>query len=118
MNSCQEKIQYNCPPSTPFAKCVKTELTPPVFSGLLNSCNSVEDILENEYTLIGNIKTEIDLSGVTSSCGTLPVIKNTKTLIQYLLNRDCAQQLQINDLITRVVALETKVTALQANPCN
>ena len=117
MNNCEDKILYSCPPSSPFAKCVKTELTPPSFSGLTGNCHDVQQIEENLYTLIGGIKTEIDLTGITSTCGTLPVIKDVKTLIQYLVNRDCTQQLQINDLIARVILLEGKVTVLQATPC-
>mgnify|MGYP000409098479 CR=1 FL=1 len=117
MNNCEDKIKYSCPPNSPFAKCVKTELTPPSFSGLTGNCHDVQEIEENLYTLIGGIKTEIDLTAITTTCLTLPTVKNVKTLIQYLVNRDCAQQLQINDLIARVVILEAKVLVLQANTC-
>ena len=114
---CNTSIKYSCPPNSPFAKCVKTELTPPSFSGLTGNCHDVQQIEENLYTLIGGIKTEIDLTAITSTCGTLPAVKNIKILAQYWENRDCAQQLQINDLIARVVILEAKVTLLQANTC-
>ena len=117
MNNCEDKILYSCPPNSPLAKCLKTEVTPPSFSGLIGNCHNVQQIEENLYTLIGGIKTEIDLTGVTSTCGTLPIIKNIKTLAQYWENRDCAQQLQINDLIARVVILEAKVLVLQSTPC-
>ena len=117
MNNCEDKIRYSCPPNSTFAKCVKTELTPPSFSGLTGNCHDVQEIEENLYTLIGGIKIEIDLTAITTTCLTLPTVKNVKTLIQYLVNRDCAQQLQINDLIARVLILEGKVTVLQANTC-
>ena len=117
MNNCEDKILYSCPPSSPFAKCVKTELTPPSFSGLTGNCHDVQEIEENLYTLIGGIKTEIDLTTLTTTCLTLPTVKNVKTLMQYLINRDCAQQVQIDALIAQNAIQALQITALQLNNC-
>lgn len=116
-NNCEDKIKLSCPPNSPSANCVKTGVQPPTFSSLINTCNSVQEVETDMYTLIGGIKTEIDLSAITTICGILPIPKNVKTLIQYLVNRDCTQQALIEALTIRVTTLETKVTAIQANPC-
>lgn len=116
-NNCEDKIKYGCP-SVLFAKCVKTEINPPAFSPLTGStCHDVEEVEQDFYTLIGGIKLEIDLTAITATCGTLPTIKNVKTLIQYFVNRDCAQQLQIDTLITQNLTQANQIANLQANVC-
>lgn len=117
MNNCEDKIRLSCPPNSPFANCVKTEVTPPTFSTLTTTCNSVQEIEVDMYALIGGIKLEIDLSAITTTCGTLPVLKNVKTLIQYLVSRDCAQQVQIDALIAQNATQASQIANLQPNVC-
>jgi hypothetical protein len=115
MEECGNKIKQSCDGSM-YAICVKSELTPPSYSNL-TQCFSTEEVDIDQYSILTNIKNEIDLLLVTSTCGILPTVKNTKTLIQYLIDRDCAQQLQIDALITQNTIQATQILNLQSNPC-
>jgi hypothetical protein len=115
-NNCEDKITFACAPGQ-FARCVKTEVVPPAFSSLTTTCNSVQDVEADMYAILATIKLEIDLTAITATCGTLPTPKNVKTLIQYLVNRDCTQQALIEALTTRVTTLETQMAVQQTKIC-
>jgi len=116
-NTCEDKIRLSCPPNSPFANCVRTEVEIPEFSTLSSQCNSVQEVENDMYTLIGEIKEEIDLTSITSECGTLPTTKTVLTLIEYLINRDCVQQTQIDALIAQNITQATEILALQNETC-
>ena len=118
MNNCEDKIKASCPPNSPFANCVKSEITPPEFSGLTNSCNSVDDVLGDLYEVAESIKEEIDLTTVTSECDTLPTVKTVITVIQYLVDNICTQKTQIDALIAQNATQAAEILALQSNICN
>lgn len=99
--NCNDKIRHTCPPSSPYAACVKTEVVRPSFSTLSSSCNSVQDVELDLYTLIGNIKSELNLTAITSECQTLPTTKTVFTLIDFLLEGYCTQKAQIDALIAQ-----------------
>jgi hypothetical protein len=115
-NKCEDKITFACAPGQ-FARCVKTEVVPPSFSSLTTTCNTVQDVEVDVYGILAAIKLETDLTAITATCGTLPTIKNIKTLIQYLVNRDCTQQALIDALTVRVTTLETQMAVQQARIC-
>jgi hypothetical protein len=115
MAGCGNKTKQTCN-SSMYAVCVKSELAPPPYSSLVD-CFSTEEVDIDQYAILTKIKSEIDMSGITATCGTLPTIKETNDFIQYLVNRDCIKDAQITTLTARVITLETKVTAIQANPC-
>jgi hypothetical protein len=115
-NNCEDKIKYSCS-SIVFANCVKTEVEPPVFSSLTNNCNTVQEVEEDVYNLIDEIKQELNLTSIVTTCGTLPTIKNIKTLIEYLIIKNCEQQIQIDNLITQNTTQATQIAVLQATPC-
>ncbi len=101
-----------------YSVCTVFEAEIPEFTTLEDSsCVSVEDVGIDLYALVGGIKEEIDLSEVTSECQTLPTPVDVKTYIQFLLDRDCAQQAQIDALLIRIALLEDRVTVLEETPC-
>jgi hypothetical protein len=116
MNNCENKIKLSCPPNLE-ANCVKTDVVVPAFSTLTTDCNSVKEVETDMYTLIGNIKEEIDVTGVTSECETLPVEKTVKTLIEFLIQRDCEQQAEIASMQTQIATMQAQILALQENQC-
>ena len=63
-----DKITLTCPPNSPYANCVRTEVIIPEFSPLLqNGCYNVQEIEQDLYTLIGDIKDELDLTTLSSN---------------------------------------------------
>lgn len=97
--NCNDKIRHTCPPNSPYASCIRSEVEIPEFSTITSQCRSVDEVLGDVYTLIGNIKEEINLSSIASDCETLPTTKTVVTLIEYLINSVCTQKTQIDALI-------------------
>ena len=112
--TCYKKNKHACG-TINYDTCIKVEATLPEFS-LLEDCISLDEVIEEVYTFIGEIKEEIDVTGVTS-CETLPVEKTVKTLIQFLLDRDCAQQELIEEMQATIVTMQSQITDLQGNIC-
>ena len=117
-SNCEDKIKLSCPPSSPLANCVKTEVIPPTFSSLINNCNSVQEVEVDMYAILAAIKLEIDLTAITSTCTTFPTPKNVKTLIQQLYNEICAIKAINTTQASQILTLQTQVAQIQANPCN
>lgn len=117
MNNCEDKIKLSCPPNSPYANCVRSEATIPEFSTLGDGCFSVQEIENDVYTLLGDIKNEINLSSLTSDCQTLPTTKTVVNLIQFLLDGYCTQKTQIEALVTQNTSQAAEILALQSNIC-
>ena len=112
--ACYKKNKHACG-TINYDTCIKVEATLPEFS-LLEDCISLDEVIEEVYTFIGEIREEIDVTTVTS-CETLPVEKTVKTLIQFLLDRDCVQQELIEEMQATIVSMQLAITALEANIC-
>ena len=112
--TCYKKNKHACG-TINYDTCIKVEATLPEFS-LLEDCISLDEVIEEVYTFIGEIKEEIDVTEVTS-CETLPVEKTVKTLMQFLLDRDCAQQELIEEMQATIVSMQLAITALEEETC-
>ena len=112
--ACYKKNKHACG-TINYDTCIKVEATLPEFS-LLEDCISLDEVIEEVYTFIGEIREEIDVTTVTS-CETLPVEKTVKTLIQFLLDRDCAQQELIEEMQATIVSMQLAITALEEETC-
>jgi hypothetical protein len=117
MNNCNIPIKMTCPPNSPYASCVRSEVDIPEFSVITSQCNSVDEVLEDVYTLIGSIKSELNLTSLASDCQTLPTVKTVATLIDFLLDGYCAQKTQIDALIAQNITQASQILALQSSVC-
>lgn len=115
--NCNDKIKMSCPPNAPYANCVKTEVEIPEFSTLGSGCFSVQEVETDMYTLIGNIKNEINLAALTSECQTLPTTKTVANLINFLLEGYCTQKTQIDALLVQNDAQALEIAQLQSQVC-
>jgi hypothetical protein len=101
MRNCGNKIKNTCSEKN-YATCVYYELEVPSFSSLINvDCITLEETTEDQYNLIGGIKSEIDLSALGQDCINYGV--NPKTVKSVLLK----QEQEICNLKDRVNTLET-----------
>jgi hypothetical protein len=114
MNNCNDKIKQRC--TKVEAECVRYNRELPSFSELTD-CISIAETTEEQYVLIGEIKEEIDLTTLDYDCGTLPTDKNVKSLIQFLLDRDCAREELIETIQGHIETLQSQVDSLQENNC-
>jgi hypothetical protein len=113
-----DKTKMNCVGAKQFATCVRTEVEPPAFSNLgEENCLSVEEVLEDLYQISGDIKTEIDLSTITSTCLSLPINKTIKNLIQQLYTEICALKTITTNQTTLIATQQLEIIALQNNTC-
>jgi hypothetical protein len=101
MKNCGNKIKHTCSEKN-YATCVYYELEVPSFSSLVNEeCITLEETTEDQYNLIGGIKSEIDLSALGQDCINYGI--NPKTVKSVLLK----YEQEICDLKTKVQTLET-----------
>ena len=121
MRNCGSKIKHTCSEKN-YATCVYYELEVPTFSNLVNQdCVTLEETTEDQYNILLDIKSEIDLSALGQSCidyGIEPKIVKS-VLLKY--------EQEICDLKDKVATLETTAVCdlnitecglnLPDNPC-
>lgn len=113
---CNDKIKQRC--TKVLATCTSYEGTIPQFSDLYTEdCVSIEDTTQDLYSLIGDIKNDINFSSLTFSCLTAPQTINPKTVVQLLINTLCAQKELIEDLQSNIAKLQEQVQDLQEQNC-
>lgn len=101
MKNCGNKIKHTCAEKN-YATCVYYELEIPTFSDLVDEdCVTLEDTTEDMYDLIGDVKSEIDLSALGQDCISYGI--NPKTVKSVLLKHEE----EICNLKDRVNILET-----------
>jgi hypothetical protein len=101
MKNCGNKIKHTCAEKN-YATCVYYELEVPDFSSLVGEdCITLEETTEDIYELIGDIKSEIDLSALGEACIEYDV--NPKTVKSVLLQ----YKQEICDLRAEVDTLKT-----------
>lgn len=101
MKNCGSKIKHTCAEKN-YATCIYYELEVPAFSSLVEQdCTTIEETTEDQYEILGGIKSEIDLSALGQDCITYGVTPKTvkSVLLQY--------EQEICDLKDRVNTLET-----------
>ena len=112
--ACNDKIGQRC--KKVFGACVSYEKELPTFSQIENDCPSIEEVGEDLYNLVGEIKEEIDLSSLTEECITLPTERTVLTVMQTLIDKICAQQTEINSLEEELATAQSQIEELQ-NGC-
>jgi hypothetical protein len=89
-----EQIELNCPPTSPYDACVKSQITLPSFTKIVKSCYSVADINKDQYTILEEIKDNIRIDTLTG-CLTLPTDKTVNNMFQLLINEICLLKTEI-----------------------
>lgn len=111
-----DKIELNCPPTSPYAACVKSELTLPTFTKITKECFSVEDIDKDQYSILTDIRNDIKLTTLTG-CLILSSNPTIENVLQSLINEICLLKTEVAAIKTVNTIQETKITNLQTNTC-
>ena len=105
MKNCGNKIKHTCAEKN-YATCIYYEGNVPAFSGLASlveagGCITLEETTEDQYDILEDIKSEIDLSALGQDCITYGITPKTvkNVLLRY--------EQEICDLKDRVETLET-----------
>lgn len=80
---CGGKINNRCGNEVPSV-CVQYELDLPDFSEITDDCYSIEQTTEDQYNLIGEVKSEIDLTELGNTCLSY-VQEDGKTIVKNVL---------------------------------
>lgn len=112
--SCNDKLKQRCTKTEANCTMYRTEL--PSFSELTD-CVTIEETTEELYNLVSEIKENVDLTNLTYDCGTLPTDRSVESLIQFFLDRDCAQQETIETMQTMIDTMQQQIEDLQTNTC-
>lgn len=102
-----------------YATCVEYQGTIPEISSLSEEdCLDMEQITEDIYSLIEEIKEDSDLENLRDGCITYPSGEiKVNTALENIQTFICTQQTSIEALTERVSTLELQVQQLQENQC-
>ena len=115
--SCTNKIKNTCGTKN-YATCIEYQGTVSDNTTLTQtSCLDIENIAEDLYAMIDIVKSELNLTALTSDCQTLPTTKTVSTLVDFLLEGYCTQKTQIDALIEQNVTQAEQIDALQNSVC-
>ena len=103
MKNCGNKIKHTCAEKN-YATCIYYELEVPTFSSLVGEdCITLEETTEDQYNILADILSDIDMSALGENCIDYPPSR------QGLIIKNVILQLEqeICDLKDRVETLET-----------
>lgn len=112
----EDKIKLSCPPNL-YANCVHSEITIPTFSTLTTQCQSVDEILADTYTLIGNIKDDINVSALINGCITFTTPKTASSVISQLYTKICTLEDTVIAQAALIADLTARIVIIEASPC-
>lgn len=104
--SCGNKVKSTCVERT-YATCVQYETPLPDFSKIIDQdCVTVEDTTEDLYSLVEDIRSDIDLSALGESCLEYVQVGNKNIVKNVLLTYEqeiCALQTRVTELETEAI---------------
>jgi hypothetical protein len=108
MKNCGNKIKHTCAEKN-YATCIHYEGNVPAFSGLASlveagGCITLEETTEDQYDILEDIKSEIDLSSLGNDCLTY-VQEEGQNIVKNVLLK---YEQEICDLKSKVSYLENE----------
>lgn len=110
------KVRQSCGTKN-FAACIEYQGALGESSLIEDECYNLEEVVEDTYNILDSIKNDLDLESL-DSCETLPTEKTPKTLIQYLIDKICALQEQIEVLQELTETHTSQISDLQTQTCD
>ena len=102
-----------------FAPCVEYQGDIPQYSELYNeSCINSQEVDEDQYVLITQLRNLTNVEGLNFSCLTAPNVKNINTVFQTLINTICAQQQVLTAQASTIETMQAQIENLQNNICD
>lgn len=112
---CNKKIKYGCVKT--FGKCVVYEGVVSENTNLAEECYNLEEVTQDQYELIDDIYSQINVATLTSECVTLETNKTPLNVIESILTKMCQMQEQIDEQNTTISEQQIQIDNLQANIC-
>ena len=112
------KIKYTCSGEAAFAECVNFEGTVSEDSGLFDqNCLSVEQVIEDVYSMIDTINQEIDMSTLGNDCITFTEPKTVSSVVYQMYLKLCALEDTIATQAQTIATMQLEITELQDGNC-
>lgn len=116
MKNCN-KIKQTCGDFT-YAKCTKYKGTLSEHSLLSeDDCLDIEMVAEDIYTLIDNIKEDINLDELENTCITFTEPKTPSSVITQMYSKLCELQSLVESQADLIETMQEQITNLQENNC-
>lgn len=115
--SCKDKIKYTCGGDKVYAVCTEYQGTIPAFSYLTVGCLDVEEVLEDTYHILSDIKSSIDVTSITNDCITFTTPKTVKSVVEQMYDKICELVTANANQAILISALTTRVTNIENNNC-
>ncbi len=113
MCNCKQK----CTGSLLFSACTKYEKELPTFSKITDECVSIEDTTEDIYSIIGDLKSDIDVTGLENTCITFTEPKTPSSVIEDMYNELCSLKELVETQNTTISELTSRIVDLETNNC-
>jgi len=112
-----EKLKNRCGKKV-YAVCVNYEGSVPEYSGLdTDDCLDIQQVAENIYDKLGDVKNEIALAGLDPNCLTLPTNNNTLKMFQFLVDTICTMQTTIGSMQDIIDTMQEQIQDIFDNNC-
>ena len=110
-----DKIKNRCGKPN-YAKCVDYQGDIPEWSDLeQNGCNDIEEVIEDLYSNVGDIKELLDVSTYDLDC--LEEVEDIRELFELLISEVCQLKSTVATQAETIESLQEQVTNLQENNC-
>lgn len=101
-----------------FAICTVYEGAVPDYSGLKGqNCLSIEEVGEDIYTLVTELRDAIDVKELDFDCLTAPTELDISKVLQLLIQEICSLKLTVGNQEEAIETLQEQVSALQQQEC-
>lgn len=112
-----DKINLRCQEPKQSSKCISYEGDLPDFSELEQPCTDMEQVEEEQYNLIKEIRENTDVSQLTSDCITYPTERTVLNVLQAMQDKICEMEGLIESLQQTVATQQEEIEDLQQNIC-
>ena len=112
---CNKKTKYGCVKT--YAKCTIYEGTVSEKTNITEDCYDLEEVTQDQYELIDDLYSQIDVSTLTSECVTLEEDKTPLNVLESILTKMCQMEEVIETLTQQITEQQTEINQLQSNIC-
>lgn len=115
--ACNDNISNNCTKKQ-YSVCIEMDGVIPEFSPLSSeSCINLQEVADDLYVQVGNVRDNIDVSELEAQCLTLPTNKNVVSFINMLMTKVCELQERIEELESSQQIQDQQIQDLQNDVC-
>lgn len=101
-----------------YATCVYYEKEVPAFSSITDSCITLEDTTLDIYNILGDIKDELNLSGLVGSCLTYPTQPSLLQVLTVHQTEICELKELLATQNQTIATMQQQIIDLQNNNCS